>query len=84
MSKKMTEKNEENIEVRDVVQLSPETRFPFGFMVVEELKPWGAKGYLQVFEKADEYPDRIYLREKWDRMKKIGRAEWALASPEEE
>lgn len=66
------------LEPGDVVQLSPSTRFVCGFMVVDEVKEWGAKGYMLHFENINSHPKRIFYRAKWSEMAKIGKAVWSL------
>ncbi len=64
--------------VGDVVQLSPESNFPFGFMQITEIKSWGAQGFLPVYKTLGQEPDRAYYRAKWEEMTKIGCAEWVI------
>ncbi len=67
----------------DVVQLGPETNFPYCFMVVTDPKAWGAQGYIYMPQKLGEKPGEAYYRAKHEDMTYIGRAEW-LPRPAED
>lgn len=61
-----------NIEVNDVVQLSPaDEMFSACFMVVTEPKPWGAQGYVRVPGGGN-----AYYQAKTENMELIGKAVW--------
>lgn len=71
------------LEVNDIVQLNPETvgnpMFAACFMIVTELKPWGAQGYVQALGEDGKAGGQAYYRAKWDEMVKVGKAEWVKA-----
>lgn len=76
------------LEVGDVVQLDPAAHMPGAandgtggffagcFMIVEEIKVFGAQGFICMPGKRGEAPGRAYFRAKWEDMVKIGKAEW--------
>jgi hypothetical protein len=68
------------LEVGDVVQISPEHESFFRgcFMLVTEVKVWGAQGFVAMPGKRDEMPGRAYYRCRWEHMAHIGRAAWVL------
>lgn len=68
--------NVRELKVGDVVQLSPESRFPGCFMMVTEPKPWGAQGFIAMPEQLDEPPKEAYYRANWEDMEYVGRAAW--------
>lgn len=65
-----------SISAGDIVQLSPDVRnaaFACCLMVVTELKPWGAQGYVQALGDARDAPGgRAYYRATWDEMEPTG------------
>lgn len=68
----------------DVVQLEPESDNLFGghFMVVEEVRSWGAQGYVQSLERRGAL---AYYRAKHEAMHYVGRAVFvATLKPEED
>lgn len=77
-------KNNPTLQVGDVVQIDPENKM-FGacFMVITEIKPWGAQGYIQVPGEG-EAGGRAYYRAKFEEMVYIGVAEWRFERKEEE
>lgn len=69
----------QELESGDLVQLSPyvaNPMFAFCFMVITELKEWGAQGYVQSLGKNGEPGGQAYCRAKWDEMELVGRAKW--------
>ncbi len=73
------------LEIGDVVQLDPAAHlgdkdgfFAGCFMVVTEVKSFGAQGYIAMPGKRGEMPGCAYFRATWDQMKKIGKAEWMV------
>lgn len=67
----------------DVVQLDPEAHlgekqgfFAGCFMVVTEVKAWGAQGYICMPGTRGEPPGAAYYRAKWEEMEYVGRAQW--------
>lgn len=69
---------ERNLEKGDVVQLSPSSAWPGGFMVVEDVAAWGAKGYISIPKSRGQAAGRAYYRAKWDEMVRIGEATWLI------
>jgi hypothetical protein len=64
-----------NIEVNDIVQVSPEVNHQGGFwagnlLVVTEVKSWGVQGYCRT-ESAN-----VYIRLKTGQFEKVGRLAW--------
>ncbi len=68
------------LEVNDIVQLDPEkvgnSMFAACFMIVTEIKSWGAQGYVQSLGENGNPGGHAYYRAKWDEMVKVGKAEW--------
>jgi hypothetical protein len=60
----------------DLVQLSPETcrnpMFRACIMVVTELKPWGAQGYIQGIGEDEQQGGQYFYRAKWEEMETTG------------
>lgn len=71
------------LEVGDVVQIDPAHDAMFGgsFMVVTEVKSWGAQGYVKALK---EGTFLAYYRCNNEAMEYIGRAIWVSASDGEE
>lgn len=71
------------LEVNDIVQLDPEKvgnpMFAACFMVVTEVREWGAQGYVQALGQDGKPGGHAYYRAKFDEMVKVGRAEWVTA-----
>ena len=65
------------IEEGDVVQIDPSSDEVFGacFMIVTEVKQWGAQGYIQIPGKGED-GGRAYYRCEWKNMTFIGKAAW--------
>lgn len=65
------------IEVGDVVQIDPQSDDMFGacFMIVSEVKTWGAQGYIQVPGKGEE-GGRAYYRCNFENMMFVGKSIW--------
>lgn len=63
----------ESLEFGDVVQINPEvdSKFPACFMVVTEVKSWGAQGYVTIPGRGN-----AYYRAKHENMEYIGQAIW--------
>lgn len=67
------------LRVGDVVQISPDLDndfFPGCFMLVTELKSWGAQGFVSIPQSRTEPPGRAYARVGWADMELVGRAAW--------
>lgn len=67
------------LQAGDLVQLAPTVGNPMFaacFMVVTELKAWGAQGYVQALGENGQPGGQAYYRAKWDEMELCGRAEW--------
>lgn len=62
----------------DVVQLGPNSNFPYCLMVVTEPKKFGAQGYISVPDKLGEEPGLAYYRAKWEDMEFVGKAAWTI------
>ena len=69
-----------DIEVNDVVQISPEVESKFRgcFMLVTEVKKWGVQGFIAV-PTGPEMPGRAYYRAEFTEVVRIGIAEWTPA-----
>ena len=67
------------IAVGDVVQIDPNHGEAFGtcFLVVTELKSWGVMGYIRV---PGEGGGGAFLRVPFNKVTRIGFAEWVRAS----
>ncbi len=71
----------EHLKINDVVQLNPETvskEFAGCFMIIDELKSYGARGFVQV-------PGGIgqaYYAANWEDMELIGQAVWSIPDGE--
>lgn len=67
-----------DVQVGDVVQIDPEMDDTFGacFLVVTEVKPWGVQGYVTVPGHGKK-GGAAYLRPTFDKLVRIGCAEWA-------
>lgn len=70
------------LEENDIVQLNPETvgnpMFAACFMVITEVKSWGAQGYVQGLGQDGKPGGQAYYRAKFDEMVKVGKAEWVV------
>ena len=69
------------MKVNDVYQLSPEvgnSHFAGCFMVITEVKPWGAQGYVRVPGGGD-----AYYRAEHEEMEYVGRAIWVHPEDQE-
>ena len=69
------------LKVGDVVQLRPEYQpdvFGGAFMVVSEVKSFGAQGYCHTLKGSAV----AYIRPKWDDMEFIGHSIWAIGERE--
>lgn len=66
----------------DVVQLSPDEcgnpMLAAAFMVVTEVRSWGAVGYVQALGKNGKRGGLAYYRAKWAEMEHVGKAEWIV------
>jgi len=60
-----------------VVQLKPETEFPYGLMIISEVKYWGCVGYIQIFSKSGQAPEQAFYKAKWEDMFYVGETNWA-------
>lgn len=66
----------------DVVQLDPEKHlegngfFAGCFMLVTEVKSWGAQGFICMPGERGTLPGCAFYRAKWYEMERIGRAVW--------
>lgn len=76
------------LSVGDVVQLDPAAHlqsklgfFAGCFMIVTEVKPWGAQGYISMPGERGESPGAAYYRAKWAEMHLVGKAEWVQQQP---
>lgn len=73
-------KQEDGLEINDIVQLAPEVgnkAFACCMMVVTEVKQWGAQGYVQGLGTRQEQVGQAYYRAKWEEMEKTGgKAVW--------
>ncbi len=75
----------ETLKPGDVVQIEPiDDLSAFGgcFMLVEQVEPWGAQGFVAIPRKPGLRPERAYFRAPHGQMERIGRAEWAPPMPE--
>lgn len=72
-----------SLEINDIVQLDPEKcrnpMFAACFMVITELKPWGAQGYVQALGKNGKRGGQAYYRANFDEMVKVGKAHWVTS-----
>lgn len=72
----------DGLEIGDIVQLNPETvhnkMFTGCFMVITELKSWGAQGYVQALGRDGMPGGQAYYRAHDYEMVKVGRAEWMV------
>jgi hypothetical protein len=67
------------IKVGSVVQINPETHkgfFPGCFMLVTEVKSWGAQGFIAMPRSREEPPGEAYYRAKWEEMEYVGEAKF--------
>lgn len=75
-------KQEDGLEVNDIVQLAPTTGNPMFaccMMTVTEVKPWGAQGYVQGLGENGKQVGQAYYRAKWEEMEKTGgKAVWVV------
>ncbi len=75
-------KPDDPLQVGMVVQLNPETvknkMFAGCFMIVTELKSFGAQGFIQVTGEKGEPGGQAYYRASWDEMEFIGHAVWSV------
>lgn len=85
MIESLIESLKENLKVGDLVQLDPAYHlgersgfFAGCFMVVTELKSFGAMGYIPIPGNRGEMPGMAYYRAKWEEMHIIGQAIWAV------
>lgn len=68
--------------VGDVVQIDPtveDSFFAGAFMLVTEVKGWGAKGFVCIPQDRVKGPGRAYFRCKYEHMSRVGRAHWVPA-----
>jgi hypothetical protein len=69
----------------DVVQLDPDKQIKEGgffagcFMLVMDVHPWGAQGFVSMPEKRGEQPGRAFFRATWEDMERVGHATWVPA-----
>lgn len=72
----------EDFQINDIVQLNPETvrnkMFTACFMVITEIKSWGAQGYVQALGENGNPGGQAYYRANWDEIVKVGCAEWII------
>lgn len=77
-----------DLEIGDVVQISPESQNPYSGMllVVTEPKSWGCQGYLLHTGDfpATRYKDKAYLRVKWEDMEYVGKMQWMEKKEDED
>ena len=70
------------LKVGDLVQLDPalvENRaFANCIMVVTEIRPWGAQGYVQSLGTREEMGGQAYYRAQHKEMKYVGQAHWIV------
>lgn len=68
----------------DVVQIDPSAGgfFPACFMLVTEVKGWGAQGFVSVPKSRDESPGRAFFRATWEQMELVGKATWVTGDDE--
>lgn len=66
----------------DVVQLDPEKvvnpMFAGCFMIVTEIKTWGAQGYVQSLGENGKSGGQAYYRATFEEMAKVGHSEWMI------
>ena len=76
---------ENPIEVGDVVQIAPDSDSSFRgcFMLVTEVKSWGAQGFVAMPQARGELPGEAYFRCKWAEMERIGKAMWLPAGEDD-
>lgn len=79
----------QGIDVGDVVQIDPATTTQgsfFGgcFMIITEVKSFGAQGFICMPGNRGEMPGAAFFRCKSEDMVRIGRAEWTPKEPEGE
>lgn len=74
------EKDTERAAVNDVVQIDPDFDPVFGgcLMVVTEVRSWGYQGHIPVAQPPDGGFGQVYYRAPFDRVVRIGKAEWVL------
>jgi hypothetical protein len=67
-----------DLEVGDVVQLSPDAGHAFGgcFAQVTEPKPWGMQGFVAMPLERGKPPGQAFIRVRWEEMEFVGRATW--------
>lgn len=73
------------LEVGDVVQLSPQSKYPGMLLVVTEPKGSGCQGFLlsQLNFEAVRFRGVAYYRAKWEEMEYIGKLKWNLQPSED-
>ena len=78
----MTEETKVMWNVGDIIQIDPAQDETFGgcFMVVTEPKSWGAQGYFS----APGEDGLAYYRCPFERGVRVGKAEWAVLSEEDD
>lgn len=67
------------LQVGDVVQIDPETPdcfFRGCFMLVTEVRSWGAIGFIAIPASRSELPAQAWFRCETARLKRIGPAPW--------
>jgi hypothetical protein len=81
----------DSLKVGDVVQLDPAAHlgekkgfFAGCFMLVTELKSFGAMGFICMPGKYGTIPGEAYFRARWEDMERIGKAVWVPSSMESE
>lgn len=79
----MSDFTKKELQIGDIVQINPETvrnkMFTACFMIITEIKPWGAQGYIQALGENGNQGGQAYYRATHDEMIKVGRAEWMSA-----
>lgn len=74
-------KEESKLESGSVVQLSPQVgnpAFAGCFMIVTELKDFGAQGFIQSLGTRETPGGQAYYRAKFEEMEPIGKAVWVI------
>ena len=78
----------DSLRIGHLVQLNPETvknkMFTACIMVITEVKPWGAQGYVQALGESGQPGGQAYYRARWDEMELVGIAEWIRGQGSEE
>ena len=78
----------QELKIGTVVQLNPDTvankMFAACFMIVEESKEWGVKGYVQDLGKNGKPGGQAYYRASWKEIEPVGFATWRVPLDAEE